>query len=94
MKRTIYICARIGANDWDNGELTYGIADFDLSGTHGWSLLESREIDVPEVSRDELVPGAIKALQAEQQQIRADAEVKAQAIQSKIDKLLAIEVTA
>ena len=92
MKMTIYVCARISPYDRD-GKLEYGIADFKLTG-EGWTLLEAREIDVPEITRDELVPDAIKAMQAEQQEIRAQAELKAQAIQSKIDKLLAIEVTA
>ena len=93
MKRTIYICARISPYEWKAGGVDYCVADIRMTG-EGWTLLEAREIDVPEVSREDLVPDAIKALQAEQQQIRADAEVKAQAIQSKIDKLLAIEVTA
>ena len=93
MKRTIYICARVSPYEWADGAVDYFVADIRMTG-EGWTLLESREIDIPEVARGELVPDAIKAMQAEQQQIRADAEVKAQAIQSKIDKLLAIEVTA
>ncbi len=92
MKRTIYIHARIGPYEWNKDEIEYGVVDFKMTG-EGWRLLGTREIDVPEVSRDDLVPDAIKAMQAEQQQIRAEAEVKAQAIQSRIDKLLAIEVT-
>lgn len=93
MKKTIYICARVSPYEWADGAVDYGVADIRLTG-EGWTLLETREIDVPEVSRDELVPHAIKAMQAEQQEIRAAAEVKAQAIQSKINKLQAIEVTA
>ncbi len=92
MKRTIYICARVSPYEWAQGEVEYIVADIKMTG-EGWTLLVSRDIDIPEVSRDELVPGAIKALQAEQQQIRADAEVKAQKVQAQIDKLLAIEVT-
>ena len=92
MKKTIYICDRVSPYEWAKGQVEYGIADFKMTG-EGWMLLESREIDVPAVSRDELVPDAIKALQAEQQQIRADAEVRAQKVQAQIDKLLAIEVT-
>lgn len=93
-KHTIYIHARISPYEWQNGETEVTVYSFDMKGQSGWALLETREIDVPELTHDELVPHAVKAFQAEKDAIRADAEVKAQAIQSKIDKLLAIEVAA
>lgn len=93
MKHTVYIHARIGPYEWNKDEIEYWVGSLHVTG-NGWVCVGSREVDIPEITRADLVPDAIKAMQAEQQQIRADAEVKAQKLQAQIDKLLAIEVTA
>ncbi len=78
----IYSDAR---KDWH-----YTSHDSDMS-PHGWLKVKDAEIEFDEVPRDVLTKGTIEAYRAEQQKLRAEAEMKANAIEETIQKLLCIE---
>lgn len=55
-----------------------------------WVKVGTAEITVTLEADADITNGAINALRAEQQQVRADAELKAQKIEQRIQMLLAI----
>ena len=73
------------SKDWN-----YTSHDADMSKV-GWIKVSDHEIEFDELPRDVLVNGTIDAFRAEQQRIRAEAEVKAQNIEAQIQELLCIE---
>lgn len=88
MKIKVYVYAKL--NEYTK-ECAYSVSDWSEGQQLFGDIIAEREIDAPEAKPANLVPGQVARMRAEQQQIRADAEVKAQAIEQRIGKLLAIE---
>ncbi len=92
MKVTAYVYARISPYEWEKDRIDYTVSSSDDMGQFGWgTLIASAEIDVPELTRADLIPDAVRTLRDEQQRVRAEAEQKVQAIEAKISNLVALE---
>ena len=88
MKIKVYVYAML--NEY-TGEPQIQVSDFDGMEEQWGPIFAKCEIDAPEPARADMTAASVSRMRAEQQQIRADAEVKAQAIEQRIGKLLAIE---
>ena len=92
MKVTAYVYARISPAGLNLGKVEYTVFNMDGMGLYGWGKLVAQvEIDVPDLTRADLIPDAVRTLRDEQQRVRAEAEQKAQAIEAKIGNLVALE---
>lgn len=88
MKLKVYVYAKL--NEY-TGEPQIRVTSFDGMEDMWGPMLAEREIDIPEPLHADMAVAMVAAWRAEQQQIRADAEVKAQEIEQRIGKILAIE---
>ena len=92
MKVTAYVYARISPYEWEHDKVEYSVFSSKGMGEHGWGTLVAQvEIDAPDLTRADLIPDAVRVLRGEQQRARAQAEQKAQVIETKIGNLLALE---
>ena len=66
-----------------------GYSDQDMS-RHGWTLIGEADITLRLVSDDTMVGNKVAALREEIKAVRANAEAKATALESKVQQLLAI----
>lgn len=89
MKLKIYVHAK--AFEFGN-RVVYHVSDIDMSEYYGPVVFEG-EVDIPfePVTPADLIPGQVAILRKEQQKVRAEAEVRANAVEEQISKLLAIE---
>ena len=92
MKVTAYVYARISPYEWEHDKVEYGVFSSECMGEFGWGKLVAQvEIDAPDLTRADLILDAVRVLRGEQQRVRAEAEQKAQEIETKIGSLLALE---
>ena len=92
MKVTAYVYARISPYSGGDGEVEHNASVLGDMKNYGFGkCVAQADIDVPDLTRADLIPDAVKALRDEQQRLRAEAEQQAQAIETKIGKLLALE---
>jgi hypothetical protein len=88
MKTTVYLTAH-----WNkySKEFDYSNQSYIPSPDSAYILLETRELDVAELSYSDLQKLATLALRNKKNKIIADAHVEAEAIEQEIQELLAIE---
>jgi len=86
MKVKVYVHAA-----WDSFGKKFDYTAWPYKSDAFGVLVLTKEIDAPEVDETELKSGVVKFMRAEQQKIRAEAEVKYQNIEQQIQELLCIE---
>ena len=92
MKVTAYVYARISPYSGGDGEVQHNASVLGDMENYGFGkCVAQADIDVPDMTRADLVADAVRALRGEQQRVRAEAETKAQELEEKIGKLLALE---
>ncbi len=92
MKLTVYVYARISPYAWREGEVEHNVSILDTMESYGFGKRVAQvEVDVPDLTRADLVLDAVNTLRGEQQRVRAEAETKAQELEVQIGKLLALE---
>ncbi|HTE41727.1 MAG TPA: hypothetical protein VK629_12920 [Steroidobacteraceae bacterium] len=88
MKKTIYVHAELA--DWKDEGYLLQYWDRDMGERCG-PLVAKLEVEFDLPSKTDLANGFVAALRKEQQKVRAEAEVKANAIEDRISQLLALE---
>lgn len=88
MKLNVIVMAQL----WGRDEVEYTVSLYDFSKPVGskYIKLGEVEIDWPEVSPEDLIPGTIEALRNQQAEARAAAEANCQKLDEEIQKLLAL----
>ena len=87
MKIPVYIYAQIQPYSKEVNYFAYFVPDSKHMGVE----IAKTEIDFDEPPLDKVIQGAVVNMRAEQQKIRAEAEVKYQNIEQQIQEMLCIE---
>lgn len=78
-------------DQYAEGGYSFSVFNSEDMSMCGYTALDTVEVEFTVPPRDVMVNGAIAAFRKKQQEIRAEAEAKAQSIEEQIQRLLCIE---
>ncbi len=88
MKVDVYVYAKV--ENWRKDVCYYAYFTGDIPGNHMGTLIAETSVEIDEPNIHEIIDGTVKTMRAEQQKIRAEAEVKYQNIEQQIQEMLCL----